>query len=451
MKYQLQVGFGRVDITPPNGVDVAGYYERRICDGVLDPIELNCLAVRYGEKTAVVITADVIGMLREYCEACKDVIVKQTGIEREGIFLHSIHSHTSVRMCFDENVVSKETIEFNKYAVKKFGQVAKLAMDDLQPAKLGYAVSKAERVGFNRRYLMKDGSYATNPGVNNPEIQGSAGEADERVNVLRFVREDGKNYVLADYGNHPDTIGGTKVSGDWPACARKTFERAIEDTKCIFFNGCQGDINHIIVAPEKGDMNGLTIDFDAVPRGYTQAKHIGNVIAGAILQVYEKVNYIDVDDLAFMQKEVEVPMNKATEEELPNARRIVELYEAGRQAELPYTGMALTTVIAEAKRILKMETEPVATPLLISALKIGKIGLIGLPGEPFNGVGVALKKNENYDLVLPVCSCNSHQGYFPMKTSYDEGGYEAKCSPFKAGVAELFIKEGANLLNGLLK
>jgi len=36
-----------------------------------------------------------------------------------------------------------------------------------------------------------------------------------------------------------------------------------------------------------------------------------------------------------------------------------------------------------------------------------------------------------------------------MKEAYDEGGYEAGSSSFKAGVAELIIEEGKTLLGEL--
>ena len=34
-------------------------------------------------------------------------------------------------------------------------------------------------------------------------------------------------------------------------------------------------------------------------------------------------------------------------------------------------------------------------------------------------------------------------------SAYDEGGYEARSSSFRAGVAELIIEEGKKLLNDL--
>jgi len=38
---------------------------------------------------------------------------------------------------------------------------------------------------------------------------------------------------------------------------------------------------------------------------------------------------------------------------------------------------------------------------------------------------------------------------FPMQDSYDEGGYEARSSRFKAGTAEIIIKESVALLDSL--
>lgn len=49
------------------------------------------------------------------------------------------------------------------------------------------------------------------------------------------------------------------------------------------------------------------------------------------------------------------------------------------------------------------------------------------------------------------CLTNGAEAYFPMKDAYDEGGYEARSSIFKAGVAEQIIEEGKALLRDLGK
>ena len=85
----------------------------------------------------------------------------------------------------------------------------------------------------------------------------------------------------------------------------------------------------------------------------------------------------------------------------------------------------------------------------ITGVAIGPVAMVGIPGEPFTGVGVGLKQAEGWDLVLPCCNTNGAAGYFPMQDSYDEGGYEARSSKYKAGAAELLIQEGRALIAGL--
>ena len=76
--------------------------------------------------------------------------------------------------------------------------------------------------------------------------------------------------------------------------------------------------------------------------------------------------------------------------------------------------------------------------------------MFGIPGEPFSGIGTGLKNTEGWGLIIPICCTNGYQGYFPMKDAYDEGGYEAECSDFQAGVAERIIEKGKALMKKLL-
>ncbi len=445
MKYDVNVGFSRVNITPPLGIDISGYYVKRIADGVLDELEINTLAINKDNSTILLMSVDTMGMSKEYIDSVKSYVSAQVKLPYESIFIHSTHSHTTGRLGNGEPFTEQER-EYLQSVRRMAVNSAVLAISDLKPARMGWAVGKAEKIAFNRRYLMKDGSTRTNPGINNPDIVKSIGLLDERVNVVRFEREDGLNYVIANFGNHPDTIGGNKISADWPGFTRRIFERAIENTRCVFFNGAQGDVNHVNVMPKGGDLNDMFIDFDDVPRGYAHARHVGNVVASAIMQVYEKVLFTEVDSVKGMQRLINVPSNKPLPEEMEDARYINQMHLDGRESELPYEGMMLTTMVADAARKIRLENAPDYIPLLLSAIKIGKVALFGIPGEPFTGVGIELKKASGWDLVLPCCNTNAKDGYFPMQDSYSEGGYEAKSSNYKAGVAEIIIEEGKKLL-----
>ena len=445
----LCAGFARVDITPMSGIGVAGYYKPRYVKGVLDALELNALALQCGQTRLVLLSLDHCGVHTPEAAAIRAAVAKVCDLPVEAVYLHATHTHTAPFLV----VNSDDRLEraYFDFVLHRAADAAHYALDDLRPARMGYAVGSAPNIAFVRRFRMKDGSIQTNPGVNNPDIVEPIGEVDERVNVLRFDREGADSLVLVNFGNHPDTVGGELVSADWPGFLRRRLEKALGNVRCIFFNGAQGDVNHVNVHPTAGDFNDLTRDFDDVSRGYGHARHMGNVVAGAVLQVFDKVTYTDVDSLKFLQRTIQIPSNMPNPEDLPEARRIEALHQAGRDCDLPYEGMMLTTVVAEAERMLKLADGPEYFNMELSGLAVGPAAFIGIPGEPFTGIGRALKEAPSWTLVLPTCLTGGDDGYFPMREAYDEGGYEARSSPFRAGVAERIIDEGLSLLAELRK
>jgi len=443
----FSAGYARKDITPELGTYINGYFKERRAVGVLDPLELCCLALELDGKRAVLCAIDNLGVPRRILNPMLERAAAATGLPREAFYFAATHSHTAGALANDDT--DEKELAYREKVTLALCEAAQAALADLAPCKMGTAVGKAPNSAFVRRYRMKDGSVRTNPGVNNPQVLGPVSQADERVSVVRLDREK-DTLLLVSFANHPDTVGGEKLSADWPGFARRETERALPDTKVIFFNGAQGDVNHVKVFPEGGDLNGMENDFDDVYRGYDHARYLGRVVAGAVMQVYDKVFYREVKELSYLQTEVKVPSNMPSPEELPLARKYAALHKAGKDEEIPFKGMMLTTVVATSLRQLRLEHGPEYFSLPVSGLRIGDVAMIGLPGEPLTGIGVALKETEGPAMVIPTCATNAYEGYFPMLDSY-EGGYEAGSSNYKAGVAELFIEEGKKLLQALWK
>ena len=439
----FKIGFSRIDITPEIGLDIAGYFVKRVADGVLDPLYANAMAISCGEDRAVMIALDNLGIKQELLIKYRAAVASALGIGVEGVFISCTHTHTAPHA---KTEVSEGIDEYIEFLSEKIVEAAKAADADLKSARMGYGKGIAPGIAFVRRFRMTDGSIKTNPGVNNPEIVAPIGDVDESVSVLRFDREGGDTVVLVSFGCHPDVVGGCKYSADWPGFVRDTVEKTLDGVKCIFFNGAEGDINHVNVHPTGGFLNGTFTDFDDVSRGYDHARYIGRVITGGVLQAFDKVQYVDVDSIGCVNKIINVPSNKPSPEDMPEARRIKELHEAGRDHELPYSGMMVTTVVAEALRMVRLENAPDAFDMTLTGIRLGGVAIMGIPGEPFLGIGRGIKESGGYDMIIPIACANGYEGYFPMKDSYDEGGYEARSSNFRAGVAEFIIEEGKKLL-----
>ncbi|MBR5022722.1 MAG: hypothetical protein IKY18_05940 [Oscillospiraceae bacterium] len=443
----LQAGFSRVNVTPMMGIPMRGYFKERYAEAVLDDLEIVAVALACGETKTLLMAIDNLQIGTKLVKNYQERISEKTGIAKEAIFIHSTHTHTAGMLDMDSK--NELVLEYTEFVGKRFVDVAVFALNDLKPAKMGWAVGKAPGIAFVRRFRMKDGKVRTNPGVGNPDILHPIGDIDDRVNVIRFDREGAETIVMANMGCHPDVVGGNKISADWPAMFRRRLEKSLDNVKAIFFNGAQGDINHVNVNAKDGDFNDTFHDFDDVDRGYGHARHMGNVMAGAVLQVYDKVNYRDVDTIRFAYKVSELPSNMPKPEDMPLARKYHELHLAGKDSEIPFKGMELTTVVAEAGRMVRLEHGPETFPLGLSAVTIGPVALLGIPGEPFNGIGLGIKEAKGWEVVMPCCLTNGSEGYFPMQDSYDEGGYEARSSRYKAGTAELIIEEGRALLDTL--
>ena len=447
----FRAGFARVDITPPLGTPIVGYFEERHAQGVLDNLEANALAVSDGERTAVLIAADLLGIEGvAFNGELRRQIAAAVNIPPEAVYVHSTHTHTGPgagKADPGRTDIFDGTPFYNTFLTTRLMDVARFAVADLSPATLAIGRAEAKRISFLRRYRMKDGSIRTNPGVNNPEIAEPIGNLDETVQVLRLRRAGADDIAVLNFATHPDVVGGEMISADWPAFARRTFERAEPGTACIFFNGAQGDVNHVCTDPRPGEREGLHPDFDDVDRGYEHAQHMGRAVAAAALSVWAKCEPVASGPLRFAVHTLSVPSQMPRPEELPRAREYDRLHREGRDAEIPFTGMALTTVVAEAGRMLLLEHGPETFALPLSMVAIGDVvAFTGIPGEPFTEIGRAIKAQSSFRMTFCTCLTNGSCGYFPVASAYAEGGYEARSSVFASTVAADIVAGHVNLL-----
>ncbi len=453
----FQVGFARVNINPELGTPIAGYYIRRFAKGFLDDLEASAVALSLGQTRVLMISVDSCSIRKELADEIRAQVSGATGVPASHVLLHATHTHTgavnnpealSRNADGDVTQVSgyDKVVRYVEFLRNRVTDAAVMALQDLKEARMGFIQGWApERVAYIRRYKMKDGTTMTCPPVGDPNIDHPIGQLDQRVHVLRFDREGGDTVILVNYGLHADTVNGELVCSDWPGWMRRTVETALEGTKCVYFNGAEGDVGSTHVFPTGGDMNDTEISFDNEMKSPGMARFVGRALAGTVLQVFDKVEYVPVERLAVLGHTVTVPANVPTPEQLPLAHKYNDLHKAGRDDLIPYKAMELTTVVAEAARMCQLENGPESFDLELIGLAIGDVALVGIPGEPFTDIGVGIKDTEGWKAIMPCCLTNGAQGYFPMRSAFDEGGYEARASRYVAGVAENIV-EGAKMM-----
>ena len=302
----------------------------------------------------------------------------------------------------------------------------------MAPAKLSIARGEAKNISFIRRYRMKDGTTRTNPGVGNPDIVAPVGQPDEMVQLVRIDREGRDAIALVNFQCHPDTIGGNKISADWPRVVRETVECVLEDVKCIFINGAQGDSNHICVDSSRKD----------VARGRANVyRHMGRVVAGAAIGLWDVCEPIPAGKVGFGVVRAKTKTNRAAPEEIPEAQRIMDLFYAGKLDQIPGKGMQRVTNEAAARRKVYLKDGPDYFHLPLSAVTIGEtLAFVGFPGEPFTAYGTTLKAKSPFRMTVPACIVNGNFGYLPTDEALRESGYETQGSLFAVGLEQSIVE-----------
>jgi len=432
----MKFGFARLDITPPFGVRMAGYFEERIADGIFDPLQVHAVAFTDGEKTAAAVSLDVIGIRQDIMDEIRKRAAKNNNIDYEAVFIACTHTHTGP--IISQNMSFEIHKTYNEYLFNRISDAIGLAIADMKEAHVEIARGEAKGISFVRRFRMKDGSTKTNPG-NDPDVVGPIGTPDETVQLVKIVREDAADIVIVNFQVHPDTVRGCKFCADYPGYVRRILESALQDEKdgkgvhAIYFNGAQGDTNHIDIKLEYEE-------------GTKHAQHMGRVIAGAVLSIYSYTEPVECDKVYYGQKVAEVASNRGTPEQVAAAKELVKFHAENYEEFIKiYPGMMTPTVLGEANAWIRHENGPDSFGLYLTSVGVGDVAFVGLPGEPFTDIGRGIKDGSAFKMTIPCCCANGAQGYYPTADAYAEGGYEARSSNFKAGVAEALIETGVAL------
>ena len=170
------------------------------------------------------------------------------------------------------------------------------------------------------------------------------------------------------------------------------------------------------------------------------------------MTVWGRCDPVPAGCLHYASELVQVPSNKASPEELDEARRFIVAHEAGRRGEIPFAGMDYVTAIADAYRKVEMESSPGTFPIRICALSIGRsLAFAGFPGEPFCDIGRRVKAQSPYRMTMPMCLTNGAVGYFPTDEAHRHPGYEAKTSSYGPGTADALVNGQLTLLNKMIR
>src|SRR5262245_55079226 len=91
---QLQAGLATIDITPPVGWRMSGYFYERFSTGEHDALQAKALVFRQGDERAALVFCDLIGMPAIISGPVRAEASRKTGIPAANILIAATHTHT---------------------------------------------------------------------------------------------------------------------------------------------------------------------------------------------------------------------------------------------------------------------------------------------------------------------------------------------------------------------
>ena len=191
---ELAAGVATVDITPPQGWRLCGYFNERISTATHDPLLAKAVVLKQGDTRTAMVFCDVIGITGDVSSKARKLANEKTGIPAANIAVTGTHSHTGPlyfgcsRDYYHERAMAKEgkdpcePIDYPAQLADKIASAIERANAALQPATIEAGVTRQDpQLSFNRRFHMKDGTVRFNPGQKNPDIVRPAGPIDPDV------------------------------------------------------------------------------------------------------------------------------------------------------------------------------------------------------------------------------------------------------------------------------
>jgi hypothetical protein len=365
----MRAGAASGDITPPVGYPMWGYAARH--DGpstaVLDPLKVRAVVLTVQSTKLAIVSLD---LGRPPTRSSTQSI--RGRLRPEGISdIMLVASHTHHGPILELDTWPDPKAPYTRTLEDKLVELIRAADRAAQPARWGIA---ATETGFNRNRQSK-----------RPEPP-----VDQLLSIVRIETLESKPIAhLVHFSAHPTMhpAGLFQFSADWPGSMATLVEKETS-VPCLFLQGAAGDLSA------------------NSPPGVRGPTAFGETVGRAAL--------------------AQIPSIKCNTQTRPELSVRAETFSFSARLDVgsPLVHAALSRVFfPDLVTFYEREYKEGVRPQLTVALLDGKLGLVGISGEPFCGHALSLRRRARLDHVLLCGYCNDYQQYFPTIEATAEGGY----------------------------
>ncbi|MBI3850150.1 MAG: neutral/alkaline non-lysosomal ceramidase N-terminal domain-containing protein [Verrucomicrobia bacterium] len=400
----FQVGEGVVEITPPLGIEMAGFHkppgkERRIT-GIRQPTFARALFMRLGRTQVVIVSVEVIGVSRAFAQRAQKLVARKTGVPSANIRICATHSHSTPALLFlrQWGAVSEK---YRDIVAGKIVEAVELAKKDLAPADTYVGSERAVGGNFNRTAK----TWKTDEKFNS-ESTDDERWLDTTLHALYFLREKPKrSLVWYHFSAHPVCYTDDKSGPDWPGIVFEKL-KARDELEPAYLQGHAGDVNPGNGKPWLGD-----------------PEQVSEAVYYALHHAINHSTLVRFNDIRLTHSEVKVPLDTA------QLKEQLDLYRKDPskciQGEWVDGGFAKDWFERAMKWSLKKGS--LSTPM--SALRLGEVALLFHSAELYSFYGLKIRLDSPFPATLAVGYTDDLIGYLPDPNAYKEREYAAIVVP----------------------
>ncbi|MAE60137.1 MAG: hypothetical protein CMJ49_02145 [Planctomycetaceae bacterium] len=297
------------------------------------------------------------------------------------------------------------------------------------------------------------------------------GDVDTHAPVVCLNRADGSTVAaIVQFTAHPVTAFHPEKSvahGDYPQVACDVLAdhlaRGGVRPAVVFIQGCAGDVN------SKEMFTG----------GPKAAERYGKYLGETYAKASRRLTASARDGLDYAVERARVPYAglpsvRTLEREVREMEDFVRRAEAGDEDTLSCVGLNFPTDLSptyrgklvsmplnwnrwalKQHRAGRADRQAASLPMEMPVLRIGDVGIVGMPCEPFQGIGRQIRAGSRLGLTIPAGYVNSSFGYVPdaanlgdreyMSTFYRYSRYQL---PFRRPAGDALARVGVGVLRG---
>ena len=394
----LRLAVFRADVTPPLGEPNAG---NTVSKEVLDPLWAKGVVLDDGQARYVICAMDWCVLGGDADRLVRTAIAQAGGTDISRVALHTVHQHAApIAHSLEPGPdPDPKRLRFSRGALEeisaRLAEAVKASLSELEPFdRVGTGQAKVDRVASARRLVSADGKPLTRwseSGKDPAMAAAPEGTIDPWLKTVTFARGKKPLVRLHYYATHPQSFCcDGRTSADFVGWARETLEER-EKVFQIYFTGCAGNVT-------VGKYN------DASPAA---REALGNRLLAGMSAASASTRYTPASALVWRTVELIMPF-RTDRPDRPGARP--------------------------------------TRPFTPSALEIGGVTILDLPGEPMLEFQLYAQQFRPKRFVA-VAECNDAASYICTDQMLSEGGYEPKATRFGPG-AEGKLKEAIRQLLG---